>query len=70
MNTVLLIGRILFAFMFVTGGLNHLTKAEAMAGYASYKKVPAPKFANLASGVLLIAARSEAIPLPRWIQKG
>ncbi|NDE70871.1 MAG: DoxX family membrane protein, partial [Actinobacteria bacterium] len=55
MNTVLLIGRILFAFMFVTGGLNHLTKAEAMAGYASYKKVPAPKFANLASGLLLIA---------------
>jgi hypothetical protein len=24
----------------------------------------------LASGVLLIAARSEAIPLPRWIIKG
>jgi hypothetical protein len=24
----------------------------------------------LAAGVLLIAARSEAIPLPRWIQKG
>ena len=24
----------------------------------------------LAAGVLLIAARSEAIPLPRWIQRG
>jgi hypothetical protein len=24
----------------------------------------------LASGVLLIAARSKAIPLPRWILKG
>lgn len=55
MNTVLLIGRILFAIMFVSGGLNHLTKAEAMAGYAGFKKVPAPKLANLVSGVLLIA---------------
>ena len=56
MNTVLLIGRILFAIMFVSGGLNHLTKAEAMAGYAGFKKVPAPKLANLVSGVLLIAS--------------
>ena len=55
MNTVLLIGRLLFAIMFVSGGLNHLTKAEAMAGYAGFKKVPAPKLANLVSGVLLIA---------------
>jgi len=63
MNTVLLIGRILFALMFVTGGLNHLTKSEAMAGYASYKKVPAPKFANLASGVLLIAGGLMALKM-------
>jgi uncharacterized membrane protein YphA (DoxX/SURF4 family) len=55
MNTVLFIGRILFAIMFVSGGLNHLTKAEAMTGYAGLKKVPAAKFSVLASGVLLIA---------------
>ena len=55
MNTVLLIGRILFAIMFVSGGLNHLTKAEAMTGYAGFKKVPAAKFSVLVSGVLLIA---------------
>ena len=54
MNAVMLVGRILFAFMFVASGLNHLTKAEAMAGYAAYKKVPAPKLANLLSGVLMI----------------
>ena len=53
MNAVMLVGRILFAFMFVASGLNHLTKAEAMAGYAAYKKVPAPKLANLLSGVLM-----------------
>jgi len=54
MDAVMLVGRILFAFMFVASGLNHLTKAEAMAGYAAYKKVPAPKLANLLSGVLMI----------------
>jgi uncharacterized membrane protein YphA (DoxX/SURF4 family) len=56
MNTVLLIGRILFAFMFVSGGINHFTKAEAMTGYATFKKVPAPKFANMMSGLLLLAS--------------
>ena len=54
MNAVMLVGRILFAFMFVASGFNHLTKAEAMAGYAAYKKVPAPKLANLLSGVLMV----------------
>ena len=54
MNAVMLVGRILFAFMFVMSGFNHLAKAEAMAGYAAYKKVPAPKLANLLSGVLML----------------
>lgn len=55
MEVVMLIGRILFAFMVISGGINHLTKAEAMAGYAAYKKVPSPKLANFVSGVLLLA---------------
>jgi len=54
MEAVMLVGRILFAFMFVMSGFNHLAKAEAMAGYAAYKKVPAPKLANLLSGVLML----------------
>jgi uncharacterized membrane protein YphA (DoxX/SURF4 family) len=54
MEVVMLVGRILFAFMFVMSGFNHLAKAEAMAGYAAYKKVPAPKLANLLSGVLML----------------
>ena len=55
MEVVMLIGRILFALMVVMGGLNHLTKAEAMAGYAAFKKVPAPKLSNFVSGILLFA---------------
>jgi uncharacterized membrane protein YphA (DoxX/SURF4 family) len=32
MNVVMLIGRIMFAIMLVSGGINHFTKAEAMSG--------------------------------------
>ena len=53
MNTVLLIGRILFALVFVSRGLSHLAKVEAMAGYAKFKKVPAAKLSVLVSGALL-----------------
>ena len=56
MNTVMLIGRIMFALMLVTGGINHFTKAEAMSGYAAFKKVPQPKLANFLAGVLLLAS--------------
>ncbi|MEY3744612.1 MAG: hypothetical protein RLZ48_290 [Actinomycetota bacterium] len=55
MDIVLIIGRVLFALMCVTGGLNHFTKAEAMAGYAQFKGVPQPKLANLLSGLMLLA---------------
>lgn len=54
MNIVLIIGRVLFALMCVNGGLNHFTKAEAMAGYAQFKGVPQPKLANLVSGAMLL----------------
>ena len=53
MNSILLIGRILFAFIFVTSGLNHLAKVDAMAGYAKFKKVPVAKFSVLVSGALM-----------------
>ena len=55
MDIVLIIGRVLFALMCITGGLNHFTKAEAMAGYAGFKGVPQPKLANLLSGLMLLA---------------
>jgi len=53
MNSILLIGRILFALVLVSSGLSHLAKVEAMAGYAKFKKVPMAKFSVLVSGVLL-----------------
>ena len=53
MNSILLIGRILFALVLVSSGLSHVAKVEAMAGYAKFKKVPMAKFSVLVSGVLL-----------------
>ena len=54
MNSIMLIGRILFALVLVSSGLSHLAKVEAMAGYAKFKKVPAAKFSVLVSGALLV----------------
>ncbi len=54
MNAVLVIGRILFALLFITSGLAHFAKLEAMTGYAKYKKLPAAKFGVLISGLFFL----------------
>ena len=54
MNAVLVIGRILFALIFINSGLSHLTKLEAMTGYAKYKKVPAAKLGVIVSGLMIL----------------
>ena len=52
-DTIMIIGRILFGLIFISSGLNHLTKSQHMVGYAQFKKVPAPKASILLSGILL-----------------
>jgi putative oxidoreductase len=54
MNAVLIIGRILFALIFINSGISHLTKLEAMTGYAQYKKVPAAKLSVIVSGLMIL----------------
>jgi uncharacterized membrane protein YphA (DoxX/SURF4 family) len=54
LNAVLVIGRILFALLFITSGIAHFAKLEAMTGYAKYKKLPAAKFGVLISGLLFL----------------
>lgn len=49
-----LIGRILFALIFLSSGMNHLTKMGAMVGYAQSKKLPAPKFFVPFSGLIML----------------
>ena len=54
MDIVMIIGRVLFALMFLAGGLNHFTKSKDVVGYAQFKKVPAAKASVFLSGVVLI----------------
>ena len=54
MSAILLIGRILFALLFINSGINHFTKLEAMTGYAKYKKLPAAKLGVLLSGLMIL----------------
>lgn len=54
MDVIVLIARVLFVAIFVASGIGHLLASDAMAGYAKYKNVPAPKFSVIASGVLMI----------------
>ena len=69
MDIVLLIARIAFALMYVSGGINHLTKAEAMTGYAQFKKVPLPKQSVLLSGALM-ALGGLSVALGVWADLG
>ena len=54
MDVVLVIGRVLFALLFINSGITHLTKLEAMTGYAKYKKVPAAKLGVIVSGLMIL----------------
>ncbi len=54
MDILFLIGRILYAFIFLMSGLGHLMRLEQMAQYAQAKGVPAPKLAVAGTGVLLL----------------
>jgi uncharacterized membrane protein YphA (DoxX/SURF4 family) len=54
MDVLLVIGRVLFALIFINSGIAHLTKLEAMTGYAKYKKVPAAKLSVIVSGLMIL----------------
>lgn len=53
MDIILIIGRVLFALILLSSGLNHFKATEHLVGYANFKKVPAAKAAVLLSGVVL-----------------
>ena len=54
MDVIVLIGRILFAFLFLTSGYAHFAQRKMMAQYAGAKGVPQPLPAVLAGGVALV----------------
>ncbi len=54
-NGLLLLGRILFSLIFISGAIEHLTKVGYMAGYAGAMGVPFPKLAIVVTGLMLLA---------------
>ncbi len=55
MDILVLVGRILFAAIFLFSALGHFTQIQAMAGYTRSKGIPAPEAAVVGSGVVLAA---------------
>lgn len=56
MNTLLLIGYILYGGFFVMGGAMHFMKLKDMTEYARMKKAPLPKLSVMASGIIVMLA--------------
>lgn len=54
MEIIYVIGRILFAAIFLTSGVNHLTKLKDMSAYAKSMGVPAPGFMTVLSGLMIL----------------
>jgi uncharacterized membrane protein YphA (DoxX/SURF4 family) len=54
MDIVLIVGRVLFALLFISSGLAHFSQRDAMTGYAQFKKVPAAKLMVLLSGFVIL----------------
>ncbi|MDO9352606.1 MAG: DoxX family protein, partial [Solirubrobacteraceae bacterium] len=54
MDVILVIGRVLFAAIFIASGIAHFRQADAMAGYAAHKGAPGGKAGVLFSGVVFL----------------
>ncbi len=54
MNNVPLIGRILFSVLFIMNGFNHFVSFGDMTAYADFSGVPAPGFAVIVTGAMLL----------------
>jgi uncharacterized membrane protein YphA (DoxX/SURF4 family) len=62
MKAPFLIGRLLFAGLFISSGINHIKKRKEMAEYAGTKGVPKPELAVTLSAVpLLLGGASLAL---------
>lgn len=69
MDVVILIGRVLFAAVFVGGALGHFTQTAAMAAYTESKGIKPGKLAVLASGVWMLAG-AILVALGAWADLG
>ena len=54
MEYLFLLGRILYGGYFLKAGINHFRSLAMLSGFAGMKRVPAPRIAVMASGMLII----------------
>lgn len=54
MDVLAVLGRILFSAIFISSGINHLTKRQHMSEYASQMGVPSPMAAVVISGLMIL----------------
>jgi len=54
MEIIYVIGRILFAAIFISSGYNHITKLKAMGGYAKSMGVPAAEPMTVITGIMIL----------------
>ena len=69
MDIILIVGRILFALIFINSGFAHFAQREAMTGYAQFKKVPAAKLAVPLTGLIILLG-GISIVLGFWMDLG
>jgi putative oxidoreductase len=68
-DVIVLVGRILFVFLFLSSSISHFAQRQTMAQYAGAKRVPAPMASVLGGGVLLLAG-GLSILLGIWADLG
>lgn len=56
MESLALVGRVLFGAFFVIGGMMHFMKLGDMTNFTRMKGVPMPKFAVMGTGVVIVLA--------------
>ncbi len=54
MKYIVLVGRILYAMIFVIFGLFHFTNLQGMSQYAASQGIPAPTVMTIVTGILLV----------------
>src|SRR4051794_32478169 len=54
MDVVNVVGRVLFAFLFLQNGYNHLAHPNVMIPFGEYIGVPSPKFSVPATRVMML----------------
>jgi uncharacterized membrane protein YphA (DoxX/SURF4 family) len=69
MDIVFIVGRILFALIFINSGFAHFAQREAMTGYAQFKKVPAAKLAVPLTGLMILVGGLSVV-LGFWADLG